>query len=533
MQRRQFLLSAAALGAATPFQSLLAAEADVFPIVETANGRVRGLSYGGISVFKGLPYGADTSGKNRFRAPQPVKNWSGVRDASDYGQYAPQIPGNRRHVYADLILNDQHAGGMGEDCLVLNGYTPEASTAKKRPVIVRFHGGGFYGGSSNTPGADGWMLAGFGDCVVVTINHRLSSLGYLYLGEDDDFADSGSVGLQDLVAALKWINTNIEAFGGDAERVMIFGQSGGGAKVSNVLTMPSAHGLFHRAGVMSGSSLVSMTREEAAEVSDKFLKQLGLTRKDIRKLQKIPFTTLLNAQAEVEADERARGEAPRSFSPVLGTAIPRHPYTPDAPPLSKDIPMIVSSVLDERTYRERDFKMGWEKVEANLRQRVGEEAKELLARYRAEDSKATPYLINARINTDATFRRSAHIMSDRKAEQGGAPLWKYLWKVPSAAYGGRYGAVHGIDVGYSMYDIRFPLAGPSVDNLKLAAQIAGAWVSMAATGNPNNDKTPNWPAYDKNKRSTLVFGEETKAEDDPRQEFREYWSQRTAGGRII
>ncbi|MGQ9427645.1 carboxylesterase/lipase family protein [Gilvimarinus sp. F26214L] len=533
MQRRQFLMGASVLTTAACLGRVGAAQADVFPVVETANGKLRGLNYGGVSVFKGVHYGADTGGANRFLPPQPVKKWRGLRDASGYGNIAPQIPGNRRHVYADLILNDVQPGGMGEDCLVLNVYTPEARAGGKRPVIVRFHGGGFYGGSSNTPGADGWMLAGFGDCVVVTVNHRLSSLGYLYLGDEGEFADSGSVGLQDLVASLEWVRENIEMFGGDPGRVMIFGQSGGGAKVSNLLTMPSAQGLFHSAGVMSGSALTSMTREEAERVSDRLLKQLGLTKKDIKKLQQLPFTTLLNAQAEVEAEERSRGEAPRSFSPVIGDALPRHPFTPDAPPLAKDIPMIVSSVLDERTYRQTNFAMTWDQVKAGLEKRVGKDAEDLLRMYRHEDPKASPFIINARIDTDATFRRSAHVMSDRKAEQGGAPVWKYLWTVPSAAFGGRYGAVHGVDVAYSMYDIRFPLAGPTAENKKLAEQLASAWVSLAATGDPNNKRTAKWPSYDTSKRSTLVFGENTSAVDDPRKEFRAYWAAQAAGDRII
>ena len=227
----------------------------MFPVVETADGKVRGIVSGGISVFKGLRYGADTSGRNRFMPPQPVKKWAGVRDHFDYGNIAPQIPADRRRAYADLILNDLQPGGMGEDCLVLNLWTPEPKASSKRPVLVRFHGGGFYGGSSNSPGSDGEMLARFGDCVVLTVNHRLSALGYLWLGDDGAFADSGAAGMQDLVACLKWVKTNIAAFGGDPNRVLIFGQSGGGAKVSHLLAMPGAQGLYQSAGVMSGSRL--------------------------------------------------------------------------------------------------------------------------------------------------------------------------------------------------------------------------------------------------------------------------------------
>ena len=161
------------------------------------------------------------------------------------------------------------------------------------------------------------MLSRFGDCVVITVNHRLSALGYLYLGDAGSIADSGSAGMLDLVASLEWVKRNAAAFGGDPTRVLIFGQSGGGAKVSHLLAMPSAQGLYQRAGVMSGSRLVAMSRESAAEASDRLLKKLGVARSQLAKLQSIPYTTLLSAQADVEANERSRGEAPRSFAPVI------------------------------------------------------------------------------------------------------------------------------------------------------------------------------------------------------------------------
>lgn len=530
IDRRGLLVGAGAL-LATSFLVAQADEASLFPIVETADGKVRGLVSGGIAVFRGLRYGADTSGRNRFMPPQPVKKWAGVRDAFDYGNIAPQIPADRRRAYADLILNDVQPGGMGEDCLVLNVWTPEPKATSKRPVIVRFHGGGFYGGSSNSPGSDGEMLARFGDCVVVTVNHRLSALGYLWLGDDPAFTDSGSSGMQDLVAALKWVKANIPAFGGDPGRVLIFGQSGGGAKVSHLLAMPSAQGLYHRAGVMSGSRLTAMTREEAVRPSDQLLGKLGLTRKDIRKLQDLPFTTILSAQNDVEANERSRGEAPRSFAPVLGATIPAHPFDPAAPVMSAKIPLIVSTVLDERAYRETKFDMTWDDVKAMLKSIVGGKTDAVLQMYRDEDSKASPFIINARIITDRTFRISAQTMLDRKAAQsaaGGAPVWAYLWTAPSPAYGGRYGAAHAVDVAPSMHDIRFPLSGPDADNLRLADQLAGAWVSLAATGAPNNPRTPSWPAYDAKTRTTMVFGSPSNAVSDPRKAFRELWAQQAA-----
>jgi para-nitrobenzyl esterase len=525
--RRSLLVGAGAL-AASAWMTSGADEASLFPVVDTADGRVRGIVSGGIAVFKGLRYGADTSGRNRFMPPQPVKKWTDVRDHFAYGNIAPQIPADRRRAYADLILNDLQPGGMGEDCLVLNLWTPAPKAGANKPVLVRFHGGGFYGGSSNSPGGDGEMLARFGDAVVITVNHRLSALGYLWLGEDGAFADSGAAGMNDLVACLRWVRTNVSAFGGDPNRVLIFGQSGGGAKVSHLLAMPGAQGLYQRAGVMSGSRLTAMTRADAVKPSDQLLQKLGLTRKDIRKLQDLPFTAILSAQNDVEAAERSRGEAPRSFAPVMGASIPTHPFTPGAPEMSKDIPMVVSTVLDERSYRETRFDMTWDDVKNMLQPLAGANTDKVLQMYRDEDSRASPFIINARVITDRSFRQNAFTMAERKAAQGGAPVWTYLWTTPSPAYGDRYGATHGIDVSPSMHDLRFPLLGPDADHVRLADQLAGAWVSLAATGNPNNARTPNWPAYDQKTRNTMVFGSPSNAVADPRREFRELWVQQSA-----
>jgi para-nitrobenzyl esterase len=525
--RRGLLVGAGAL-LSTAWMTAGADEASLFPVVETAEGKVRGIVSGGVTVFKGLRYGADTSGKNRFMPPQPVKKWAGVRDHFDYGNIAPQIPADRRRAYADLILNDLQPGGMGEDCLVLNLWTPKADSGK-RPVLVRFHGGGFYGGSSNSPGSDGEMLARFGDAVVITVNHRLSSLGYLYLGDDGAFADSGAAGMADLVACLEWVKRNVASFGGDPNRALIFGQSGGGAKVSHLLAMPSAKGLYRSAGVMSGSRLTAMTREDAVKPSDQLLQKLGLTRKDIKKLQEIPFTALLSAQNDVEANERSRGEAPRSFAPVIGKAIPIHPYSPGAPEMSKDIPLVVSTVLDERSYRETKFDMTWDDVKAMLKPLVGADADKVLAMYRDEDSKASPFIINARVITDRSFRQNAFTMAERKAAQGGAPVWTYLWTTGSPAYGDRYGATHGIDVSPSMHDLRFPLLGPNSEYVRLSNQLASAWVSMAANGTPNNLRTPAWAPYDQKSRNTMVFGSPSNVVSDPRKAFREVWASKSAG----
>jgi len=529
MNRRAMLGGALALcGLASP--AMARAPLPLFPVATTTSGKIRGLASGGVAVFKGVPYGAPTGGANRFRPPRPVKPWAGVRDCLDYGQIAPQIPSDRRHDYADLILNDVQPGGMGEDCLVLNLWTPALDQAR-RPVLVRFHGGGFYGGSSNTPGADGEMLARFGDCVVVTVNHRLGALGYLDLGDHGPLADAGSVGLQDLVAALAWGQANAESFGGDPGRVMIFGQSGGGAKVAHLMAMPSAKGLFHSAAIMSGSRLRAMDRAAARASADQLLRKLGVGAGDIRKLRAIPYPAFLTAQAEIEAEARRRGEAPNAFAPVLGAALPRHPFDPDAPSVSAHVPLIVSTVLDERTYRERNFDQTWPGVLERLKGLVGAEAPDLLARYRDDDPKASPFVMQARIVTDQTYRYAASVMAERKAQQtaaGGAPVWSYLWTQESPAYGGRYGAPHGVDVAAAMHDVRLPLLGPTFLHRRLADELAGAFVALAASGDPNHAGLPAWRPYDAATRATMIFGQTTRLENDPRGAFRTFWSQRAS-----
>ena len=524
MTRRQTLGSALALGAAVMAKPALGAT--MFPVVETARGKLRGLESGGVSIFRGVSYAADTSGENRFMPPQPVEPWSGVRDALHWTDVAPQIPGDRRHVYADLIMVDRNPSGMGEDNLSLNLWTPKIDPNAKKPVIVVLHGGGFYSGSGNSVGMDGEQMARFSDSVVIAINHRLGAFGFLHLAEfgGDDFATSGTVGMQDIVAALGWVRENVAAFGGDPDRVLVYGQSGGGAKTSVLMAMPGGKGLFQRAGVMSGSALRMMPPEMASATAKRLLDALEIAPGDVRKLQQVPWTTLLETQAGLEAADRARGEAPRSFAPVVdGITLPRHPWDPDAPSISADVPMIVSSVLDERSYRMGDFAMDEAGLLAFAKERLGERAAEAVAAYRAEDPDAKPFLLAARMDSDLTFRKGAFAQAELKARQGGAPVWTYLWTEPSPAVDGRFGAVHGIDVAPSLYNTRGALNGSSPSANELAAAIAGSWAAFAANGDPNNERVPEWKPYSAPRRTTMIFDQDLRVEDDPRAEFRKYW----------
>jgi para-nitrobenzyl esterase len=258
--------------------------------VETTSGKVQGIANTGIKEFKGVPYGGPTSGKSRFMPPKKPASWTGVRECFNYGQVCPQTLSDLRSDYGMMIQWDMQPGGWGEDCLTLNVWTPGVNDGGKRAVMVSFHGGGFVTGSGNAPGYDGAQLARFGDVVVVTVNHRLAAYGYLHLadlGAPSEFAEAGVAGVMDLVASLEWVRDNIERFGGDPNRVMIFGQSGGGAKTSTVLAMPSAKGLFHSAGVQSGSTLRLTTREQGTKLAEVLLSRLGISKGNIADLQKL------------------------------------------------------------------------------------------------------------------------------------------------------------------------------------------------------------------------------------------------------
>jgi para-nitrobenzyl esterase len=491
--------------------------------VETSYGRLRGREVNGIKVFKGIEYGGSTSGRNRFMPPTKPAPWSGVRDAIEFGRVAPQ-PVGAPSEYGRLIGWDNQPGGMGEECLVLNLWTPGLGDGRKRPVMVSIHGGGFTSGSGSTPGYAGATLSRFGDVVAITINHRLGALGYLHLGDltsAPEFAQSGTVGMLDIVAALEWVRDNAERFGGDPDNVMVFGQSGGGAKTSALMAMPSAKGMFHRAAVQSGSALRLMTRELASEQAERLLKQLGLDKNRLAELQDLPFEKVVEAQGSL-----APGGPMLGFSPVVdGTAIPRHPFDPTAPEVSAHVPLIIGTTLDDSAMGGGKFDMTDADLKASLQKRYQDNADRIVATYRRFYPDASAFLLRARMTTDRRGRRAASTQAERKAAQGAAPAYLYLFNWPSPAFGGKFGAVHGVDVGLAFANARGAMAGDTPEARVLAKRFGSAWVAFARTGNPNNSEIPVWPEYDAATRPTMLFDNEVKTEFDPLRELRTMWNE--------
>jgi para-nitrobenzyl esterase len=500
-------------------------ESQLFCIAETTYGKVQGITNTGIREFKGIPYGAPTGGRNRFMAPRKPAAWSGVRECLGHGQVCPQTPADLRSDYGMMIQWDQQSGGMGEDCLSLNVWTPAINDGGKRAVLVSFHGGGFATGSGNAPGYDGAQLARLGDVVVVTVNHRLASFGYLHLadlGGPPEFAEAGVTGIMDLVASLEWVRDNIEKFGGDPSKVMIFGQSGGGAKTSTILATPSAKGLFHSAAVQSGSSLRLSTPEQAGKRAEALLAKLGITKNNFGDLQKISWQQILSAQS-------ALGLGLGGFNPVVdGKVIPHHPFDPVAPPESADVPVIVSTTLEDAALALTNFDLDEAGLKTLLSQRFKDKADAIHSLYHDStwNAKKSSYLVQAQVLTDSGFRRSAITQAERKAALGKAPVYMYLWAYESPGFGGKFGAVHGTDVSASFNNYQNSIGGGgSAQQKTLWANFASTWIAFAKTGDPNNSRIPKWPSYDATTRATMIFDNDTRVENDPRAEIRKFWDQ--------
>lgn len=477
------------------------------PIVETTYGKLRGRTENGIHVFRGIAYGADTSGKSRFKPPRKPARWTGIRDALAWGHCAPQPLASANYDYARAVCWATLPGETGEDCLVLNIWTPGLKDGGKRAVLFSIHGGGYTSGTSSNPIFDGGNLARRNNVVVVTVNHRLGALGFLHLGEfAPEFAQSGVVGLMDIVAALQWVRDNIEDFGGDPGRVLIFGQSGGGSKVCHLMAMPSARGLFQRAAVESGPSLRSGTRENATENAERLLRQLALPKSRFRELQDAPYEIIIGAQ----------GACGARFGPLVdGEVVPRDPFDPDAPTVSADVPLLAGSNLHDSNLGRTDFSIDDATAQEQLNATLGTETSRIWSAYRQTDPKATAARLWARISSDHGIRATTRTLVERKAALGHAPGYLYLLEWPAPFMGGRYGAVHGTDVPLIFHNPElWPLTAGSRESGILADRMSAAFVAFAKSGVPGTPELP-WRAYDPNSKPTMVFNVHSGIQNDP------------------
>ncbi len=502
--------------------------------VDTTSGKIRGMRAGGLSRFFGIPYGTNT-GMHRFQPARSVAAWTGVRDCNALGPKTPQgpitLPGimGKTDPKARAIPVMMAVAGLtnanipeSEDCLVLNVITPDASRARKRPVMVWLHGGAFAMGSGFDAMTDGSLLAEQGDVVYVSLNHRLNAMGFLYLGAlHDDFADSGNAGMLDIVLALEWVRDNIEAFGGDPGNVTIFGQSGGGAKVSTLLGMRPAKGLFHKAIAMSGPIVTLVEKQDAAAIAEQTLASLGIAKADVHKLQTIPYRQVIQAASAVRLPLSPMGGlASRTLAPMVdGRSIPAHPFEPAATVISRDVPLVIGTAKDEATlFMAGDSELGAmseEHARERFRAALGDKGDAAFERYRAGYPKDDPSYWVSTMMTDRLFRSQSIVQADRKSAQKAAPVYMYRVDYEPRVVDRLLRSPHGTEVPL-VFGTKVPAAfvgsGPEVD--ALSTRLMRAWLNFARTGNPSQEGL-EWPRYDARQRLNMIFDAPCRVVADP------------------
>ncbi len=504
------------------------------PVVETSTGKVRGLFDRGVNVFKGIPYGGPVDGPARFAPPARAEPWPGVRDALEYGPTAVQDP-DAFGLSPELIalLPVRETIPMRENCLVLNVWTPAVNDGRRRPVLFWCHGGAFIAGSGSSAWYDGRNLCRKGDVVIVTINHRLGAFGYLHLEDiDHRFAASGNAGMLDIIAALEWVRDNIAGFGGDPGNVTIFGESGGGAKVSVLMAMPGARGLFHKAIIQSGPAVEMMSRPDATATAKQVLDELGLATNRVDELRRIPADRLLEAQIAVLKKINLMSFANRrrvGFNPVIdGTILPAGPFAPAAPESSSHVPLMIGTNKDEMTlfFALAPWIEGMD--EALLRERVrmfvGDRGDSLLALYQRARPYDSPRDLMMAIATDAGMRIPSLTMAARKTALSGAPVFVYLFTWETAVMGGRLKSPHALEIPFVFDTLESaPLTGDSPARFALADMMSSTWLAFARAGDPNNPTIPHWPPYSTGERPTMIFDNECRVVNDPYQQERLAW----------
>jgi para-nitrobenzyl esterase len=493
-------------------------------IIETKAGKIRGCVRDGVFTFKGIPYAKDTGGAARFLPSQPMAPWTGVRTALTYGPCCPQVVRGGWRNDETAFIYDWDDGYPGEDCLRLNIWSGGV-TGKGRPVMFWIHGGGYETGSSQElPAYDGERLARRGDVVFVSVNHRLGPFGFLDLSQlgGAKYSLSGNAGQLDLVAALEWVRDNIAAFGGDPGNVTIFGQSGGGAKVSTLMAMPSAKGLFHKAIVESGSLLSVGDAGYTRQLAEAVLKNLDIAPGDLGKLATVPPMALVAAgdKAKNAMPKASPGTINLGWAPVVdGHAIPGPTWANGAPAQSANVPMIIGTNLNELSIslgNPAAEDMDEAKAQA-LATGMGGAPAGAWAVFRAADPKAKPVEIASRI-VSSLFRVPAVQQAQAKAKQGAAPAFLYRFDYnPRTVLDGRVRAFHCAEMAYAFDNVDRCLnaTGGTPEARALSAQMADAWLAFARTGNPNHPGLPHWPPVSTSATPNMLFDAVCTVKDDP------------------
>jgi para-nitrobenzyl esterase len=509
------------------------------PIAETTAGRVQGAIVENVLAFKTIPYAASTAGANRFLPPQPVAPWPGTRDCTEFTGRAPQAglsPAPRPEL-ADFS-GAPDPSPETEDCLTVNVWTP-ATDGGKRPVMVWFHGGAFSYGNANAPRLRGSRLAAKQDVVVVCVNQRLNIFGHLDLSAlSDAYRYSGNAGTLDMVAALQWVRDNIAAFGGDPGNVTVFGESGGGAKVSVLLTMPAAKGLFHRAIIQSGAVVRLRTKERALALTELVVKHLGAAAASIEALQAVPVAHLL---AAVDPAIKALGPSPTPlfdrypFGPVVdGDIVPVHPFDPAASDIQPHIPLVIGDMKDETANFLAPIEAVWNRTltQEEMTQRVaaiaGPHTGRVVDLYMRLYPDMNPAETLIAITTDSNFRIRSLVLAQRRAALNAGPVWMYAFEWETPVLGGRLKAPHAMDVPFTFNTLDLTNAtGGSAEAQTLSDTMSSVWAAFARNGKPDHASIPAWPTYDTATRATMILDTECRVQNDPRGEARALWQEIT------